>query len=149
MSSSETPLPRCLPPPTSPGGNTHILDRPNAAAPAAISIRRDDRDIAVVVEGETLSRGPNTRVHIDIAGYPWEWNWDRSADRVTAKKSIHVPEPRTVFEKTPSGFRLEYHMDPTLLDLPENGEIPGLVGVGEFEHTPVMRAGTLVPFVIR
>ena len=135
--------------PTSPGGNTHILDRPNTAAPAAISIRRDDRDIAVVVEGETLSRGPNTRVHIDIAGYPWEWNWDRSADRVTAKKSIHVPEPRTVFEKTPSGFRLEYHMDPTLLDLPENGEIPGLVGVGEFEHTPVMRAGTLVPFVIR
>lgn len=130
-------------------GNTHVLAAPNGPAPVAISIRKDDGDIAVEVEVETLDRGPNSRVHIDIAGYPWEWNWDRSSDHVTAKRSMHVPEPRTEFEKTETGFRLRYRLDANLLDLPENGEIPGIVGVGEFEHAPVMRAGSLLPFVIR
>lgn len=127
----------------------HVLANPAGAAPVSVSIGRENGAVAVEIDGTVLGQGPNSRVHLEVAGHSWEWNWNRDEDLVTAKRSAYMHEPETKFDKTAAGFRLSLTVDPKDLHPSGQGDIAGLIGVGEFENSPTMKAGTLVPFAIQ
>jgi hypothetical protein len=127
----------------------HVLAPPNTGSPAIISLSLTHNLITIDINARVLGRGILSRVHVDIANFPWEWNWDRERDKITSKRSGNMPEPITSFQQTSDGFRLCFSIDVSALGLLAREEIPGFVALGELKDGLTIRAGTLFPFVLQ
>jgi hypothetical protein len=129
--------------------SVHVLGPPNVSSPVVISIRFQQDLLKIEIDARVLGCGPLSRVHVDVANFPWEWNWNRKQDKITSKRSDNMPEPHTSFHPTSDGYKLLFAIEPTSLGLSPTDEIAGFVAVGELKDGITIRAGTLFPFVLQ